>query len=114
MNARDWHDHFVANGPQALQPFSRKLLRDFKVMTVNSEEHQDQKRNQNYHDPRAMHELGEDENHQHHKGGNRADAIYHQILFPMRFPLELLDLSHGPGCFSHQASRLEFPGKLIC
>src|SRR5436309_2336288 len=46
MNARNRHDHFVANRPQAFQPFSRKLLRDFKVMTVNSEEHHDQKRNQ--------------------------------------------------------------------
>src|SRR5438034_9200844 len=87
MNARNWHDHFMANRPQAFQPFSRKLLRDFKVMTVNSEEHQDQKRNQDYNDQNAMHKLGKDENQQYHKGGNRADAIYYQIFFTMLSPL---------------------------
>src|SRR2546427_6538118 len=79
-------------------------------MTVNSEEHHDQKRNQDYYDPRAMHKLGEDENHQHHKGGNRADSIYHQIFFPMRFPLELLDLRRS----EEHTSELQSQSNLVC
>ena len=83
MNAGDRHDHRVLDRAKLFKPFSRELFRDAHIVFVNGAKHEHEQRYYYDYDPRAVYELGGNENTEHNEGSDCAYGIDHNGFLPV-------------------------------
>ena len=77
VKCRDRHDHLVLHRLElSSMPVVASCSRDADIMPVNRLEHHDERRNDQDNQPRAVHELCDDENGQDDGRRDRSDQVY--------------------------------------
>ena len=83
MDARNRHNHFMPNRPQAVQPLHRQLFRHVLVVPVNRSEHRHEEWNKHDDYPCPMNEFGSYQDYQNDKSSGRAEAVDDDRFLPV-------------------------------
>ena len=83
VNSGYRHDHCVLDRTKIFKSFRGKLFRHDHIVFVNRAEHEHEERNNYHYYPRAVYELGSNEDTEHNEGGHGADSIDYDGFLPV-------------------------------